>query len=60
MKSKSVRKIIWIMNLLTLCVLGYYAVTKGLDLMIGIALVLSVITNTLYSVCEMRQGKEIN
>ena len=48
------------MNLLTLCVLGYYAVTKGLDLMIGIAQVLSVITNTLYSVCEMRQGKEIN
>jgi hypothetical protein len=60
MKSKSVRKIIWIMNLLTLCVLGYYAVTKGLHLMIGIALALSVITNTLYSVCEIRQGKEIN
>lgn len=48
------------MNLLTLCVLGYYAVIKGLDLMIGIALVLSVTANTLYSVCEIRQGKEIN
>lgn len=48
------------MNLLTLCVLGYYAVTKGLHLMIGIALALSVITNTLYSVCEIRQGKGIN
>ncbi len=60
MKSKSVRKIIWIMNLLTLCVLGYYAVTKGLHLMIGIALALSVTANTLYSVCEIRQEQEIN
>lgn len=48
------------MNLLTLCVLGYYAVTKGLHLMIGIALALSVTANTLYSVCEIRQEQEIN
>ena len=60
MRRKSVRKIIWIMNLLTLCVLGYYAVTKGFDLVIGSALALSVTANTLYGVCEIRQGKEIN
>lgn len=52
------RKCLIVSNLLTLFLLGYYAVTKGLDEVIGIALIVSVISNVLNMICEVRHGRE--
>lgn len=52
------RKSILLSNLLTLFLLGYYAIVKGLDPVIGIALAVSIISNTLNIIYEVRYGKE--
>ena len=51
------RKSLTISNLLTLFLLGYYAVSKGIDLVIGLALIVSIISNTLNIICEVRYGR---
>lgn len=52
------RKSIIVSNLLSLFLLGYYAATKGLDWIIGTALLISVISNILNIVYEVRDGRE--
>lgn len=55
---KNIRKSIIVSNLLSLFLLGYYAVTKGLDWIIGTALIISVISNILNIVYEVSDGRE--
>lgn len=50
------RKSIIVSNLLTLFVLGYYAIVKGMDWIIGLALLISIASNTLNIMCEVRYG----
>lgn len=52
------RKGIIISNLLTLFLLGYYAVIKGLDAVIGVAIIVSLLSNALNIICEVRHGRE--
>lgn len=52
------KKIIVISNVLTLFILGYYAIKKGLDGMIAIALITSILSNILNIVCEVKSGKK--
>lgn len=52
----SIRKILILMNFLTVSVLAYYAVKKGLDIVIGIALIISAISTALNIYCEVSDG----
>ena len=52
------RKCLIVSNVLTLFLLGYYAVTKGVDIVIGLALAVSVASNVLNSMCEVKYGRE--
>jgi hypothetical protein len=52
------KKVIIISNLLTLFLLGYYAVEKGIDLLIGAALIVSVISNVLNLLSGVEHGRE--
>lgn len=52
------RTVIFISNLLTLFAVGYYAVTKGLDLIIGLALVTSIISNMINIMWVMKDGRK--
>lgn len=51
------KKVLIISNLSTLFLLSYYAVVKGLDILIGIALLVSILSNVLNTICEIRYGK---
>lgn len=52
------KKSIMISNVLSFFILGYYAVTKGLDYIIGLALLLSIVSNTINIVYEVKYGKK--
>ncbi len=52
------KTVIFISNLLTLFAVGYYAVAKGLDLIIGIALMTSIISNAVNIVWVMNDGRK--
>lgn len=52
------KKSIMISNILTFFVLGYYAIVKGLDCIIGLALTLSAISNAINIVYEVRYGRK--
>ena len=44
--------------MLAMFLLGYYAVTKGLDIVIGVALVISFISNILNIMCMIPSGEK--
>lgn len=52
------RKALIVSNILSSCLMGYYAVTKGADAVIVIVLVLNLISCILNIVCEVRDGKK--
>lgn len=52
------RKSIIISNLLTLFVLGYYAIAKGIDWIIGLALLISIVSNMLNIMYEVKYGRK--
>lgn len=52
------RKSIVISNLVTLFILGYYAVAKGIDAIIGIALLISIVSNILNIIYEVKYGRK--
>ena len=45
------------MNVLSLCALGYYAVTKGMDFLLCVALGISMTANILSLICEVKHEK---
>lgn len=50
------KKTIFLSNLSTLFLLGYYAVTRGLDPIIGGALCISIVSNMLTALCIIRNN----
>lgn len=52
------RKSIFVANLLSLFVLGYYAISRGIDLVIGVALIISIISNAINIMYEVKYGRE--
>ena len=52
------KKSILLMNLATFFLLLYYAVTRGIDAVLGAALVISVVSNALNVLCEVKHGRK--
>ena len=52
------KTVIFISNLLTLFAVGYYAVAKGLDWIIGLALVTSIISNIINIMWVTKDGRK--
>lgn len=52
------KMVIFVSNLLTLFAVGYYAVSKGLDWIIGTALVTSIISNAVNIMWVMKDGRK--
>lgn len=52
------KTVVFASNLLTLFAVGYYAVAKGLDLIIGLALVTSIISNMINIMWVMKDGRK--
>ena len=41
-----------------MCVLVFYIIKHGLDVILGVALILNIISNILNFICEVKHGKE--
>ena len=56
----STRKIVLMTSIMSTAILAYYVVKKGIDVVLGIALVLSAISIALNLYCEVRkkEGEE--
>jgi hypothetical protein len=54
----SIRKVLTIISTCSAAVLVYYAIRKGLDVAIAIALVLSVASMGLNIYCEVHDGRK--
>ncbi|MBQ5674470.1 MAG: hypothetical protein IIV45_05195 [Lachnospiraceae bacterium] len=52
------KKAIILSSVASTCVLSYYTIQNGIDLFLGIALALSVASNVINIVYEVKYGKE--